>query len=38
MKRYATKKSKDRKIFKRTATKTKTVNLGPVSMRGGTRL
>lgn len=29
---------KDAKIFKRTAKKTKTINLAPKAMRGGTRL
>lgn len=36
--RHSTIKSKDRKIFKRTAVNTKMVNLVPTSMRGGTRL
>lgn len=30
--------AKDKKIFRRTATRTKRVNLGPLSFRGGTRL
>ena len=38
MKRRPVRKSVDRKIFKRTATRTKKANLAPLSMRGGTRL
>ena len=37
-KRVPVKRRKDQKIFKRTATRTKKVNLAPMSMRGGTRL
>lgn len=32
------KKRKDRKVFSKTANKTKSVNVKPVSMRGGIRL
>lgn len=38
MKRYPVKPSKDKKIFKRTATRTRKVNLSPNAMRGGIRL
>ena len=31
-------KSKDKKIFRHTAERTKAINLAPVSMRGGIRL
>lgn len=37
-KRSRTKHRKDAKIFNRTAKKTKTINLAPKAMRGGTRL
>lgn len=33
-----TKKVKDKKIFRRTAVKTKLINIAPKPMRGGTRL
>ena len=36
--RENTVQSIDRKIFKRTASKTKKINIDPKSMRGGTRL
>lgn len=36
--RQKMKKSIDRKIFKRTATKTKKININPTIMRGGIRL
>lgn len=32
------KKSRDRRIFRRTALKTKSINLRPMTMRGGIRL
>lgn len=38
MSRTNTKKSKDKKIFSRTAATTKKVNITPKVMRGGTRL
>lgn len=37
-KRSKTNHRKDAKIFNRTAKKTKTINLAPKAMRGGTRL
>lgn len=37
-KRKPTKEKKDRKIFSRTAKKTKAINITPKIMRGGTRL
>lgn len=37
-KRSRTNHRKDAKIFNRTAKKTKTINLEPKAMRGGTRL
>lgn len=37
-KRSKTNHRKDAKIFNRTAKKTKTINLSPKAMRGGTRL
>jgi hypothetical protein len=37
-KRSKTSHRKDAKIFNQTAKKTKTINLAPKSMRGGTRL
>lgn len=37
-KRAPTKKAKDQKIFKRTAAKTKVVNIKPKVMRGGIRM
>lgn len=36
--RRRTRKSKDRKIFKQTADKTRAVNIRPKPTRGGTRL
>lgn len=36
--RTKTKTKKDEKIFRRTAAKTKTINIAPKVMRGGTRL
>lgn len=36
--RAPVKPKKDQKIFKRTAAKTKAVNINPKIMRGGTRL
>lgn len=38
MKRSETSASLDQKIFKRTAVKTKAINITPKPMRGGTRL
>lgn len=38
MKRSPTRRRKDRRIFKRTATKSKAINVSPVSYRGGIRL
>lgn len=38
MKRKAMKPRKDKKIFRRTAVKTKKINLAPRVMRGGIRL
>lgn len=38
MRRKKTKKRLDRKIFRRTAAKTKTININPTGMRGGIRL
>ena len=38
MKRRSMKPSKDRKIFRRTAVKSKKINLAPRVMRGGIRL
>lgn len=38
MKREKLKTAKDKKVFKRTAAKTKKINLAPKVMRGGTRL
>lgn len=38
MKNSNTKKKTDKKVFKRTAVKTKTINIAPKPMRGGTRL
>lgn len=38
MKRAKVKKSKDRKIFKHAADKTKKINISPVVSRGGIRL
>lgn len=37
-KRNKTNHRKDAKIFNKTAKKTKTINLSPKAMRGGTRL
>lgn len=37
-KRSKTNHHKDAKIFNKTAKKTKTINLAPKAMRGGTRL
>lgn len=36
--RAPTKKTKDKKVFRRTAAKTKAINITPKVMRGGTRL
>lgn len=36
--RVPLKKSKDKKIFRRTASKTKKINIAPKVMRGGIRL
>lgn len=38
MRRTKVKRRKDRKIFRRTAAKTKTINIKPTGMRGGIRL
>lgn len=38
MKRAAMRKGKDRRIFRRTAVRSKEVNLKPTLMRGGIRL
>lgn len=38
MKRKPAKPRKDKKVFRRTAVKTKLINIAPVPMRGGTRL
>ena len=38
MKRMKTRKPKDKKIFRRTAVKSKKINLSPRIMRGGIRL
>ena len=38
MRRTKMRRNKDRRIFKRTAMKTKTININPKSMRGGIRL
>lgn len=38
MKRRKMNKHKDRRVFKSTADKTQTLNLKPVTMRGGIRL
>ena len=38
MRRYRVPRRPDRKIFKRTASKTKAINVSPRSMRGGIRL
>lgn len=38
MRRYRTSRRSDRKIFKRTASTTKAINVSPRSMRGGIRL
>lgn len=38
MKRLSTRPRRDRKIFRRTAMKSKAVNVYPYSMRGGIRL
>ena len=38
MKRFKTKKKVDKKIFRRTAVKTKAINVNPCMMRGGIRL
>lgn len=37
-KRAPVKVSKDKKVFRNTANKTKSINLGKTIMRGGTRL
>ena len=36
--RKRTRRKLDRKIFRRTAAKTKTININPTGMRGGRRL
>lgn len=38
MKRRVMKSGKDRKVFRRTAVKTKKINIAPKVMRGGIRL
>ena len=38
MKRKKTRRKLDKKIFRRTAAKTKTININPTGMRGGIRL
>lgn len=38
MKNKNTRKTVDKKVFKRTAATTKKVNISPKTMRGGTRL
>lgn len=38
MKRAAMRKSRDRRIFRRTAIRSREVNLNPTVMRGGIRL
>lgn len=38
MKRKVMKRGKDAKVFRRTATKTKKINIAPKVMRGGIRL
>lgn len=38
MNRTDTNKNVDKKVFRRTAVKTKKINIDPKSMRGGTRL
>lgn len=38
MKRKAMRRSKDRKVFRNTAVKSKKINLAPRVMRGGIRL
>lgn len=38
MKRRGTSRKKDQRIFRRTATTTKNINITPKIMRGGTRL
>ena len=38
MKRKVMKQAKDKKIFRRTAVKTKKINIAPKVMRGGIRL
>lgn len=38
MKTTNTKRKTDKKVFQRTAIKTKTINIAPKPMRGGTRL
>lgn len=38
MKRKVMKRGKDSKVFRRTATKTKKINIAPKVMRGGIRL
>ena len=37
-KRSATRKSSDRRMFRRTATKSKRININPLPYRGGIRL
>lgn len=38
MKRRSTSPRKDRRIFKKTASRTKSINVKPMAMRGGVRL
>lgn len=38
MARKPTHRSKDKKVFRRTASKSKKININPVIMRGGIRL
>lgn len=38
MRRYKTNRRKDRRIFRRTASTTRAINVSPRSMRGGIRL
>lgn len=38
MKRKSTRRKTDKKIFRETAKKTKTINVSPVSSRGGVKL
>lgn len=38
MKRRSVSRGRDRKIFKKTASRTRAINVKPMSMRGGIRL